>query len=86
MIFDTFAMVDWSGGNDTGPEPRRDAIWACIARGGLAEPPVYLRNRAEAEDWLDGLIGAEAAAGRLATDFLARAISYGAADSASAAG
>ena len=64
MTFDTFAMVDWSGGNDTGPEPRRDAIWACIARGGLAEPPVYLRNRAEAEDWLDGLIGAEAAAGR----------------------
>ncbi|MGR3804337.1 molybdopterin-binding protein [Marinibacterium profundimaris] len=63
-MFDTFAMVDWSGGNDTGPEERKDAIWACIARGGIAEPPKYLRNRQVAEDWLAGLIEAEALAGR----------------------
>lgn len=64
MRFDTFAMVDWSGGNDTGPQPRKDAIWACVARHGMAEPPVYLRNRVEAEAWLAGLIEVETAAGR----------------------
>ncbi|HBU55668.1 MAG TPA: molybdopterin guanine dinucleotide synthesis, partial [Sulfitobacter sp.] len=26
--FNTFVVVDWSGGNDTGPTPRKDAIWA----------------------------------------------------------
>lgn len=62
--FDTVVMVDWSGGNDTGPRPRKDAIWACIARGGRVEAPVYLRNRGAAEDWLSDLFAAEAAAGR----------------------
>ena len=64
MRFDTFAMVDWSGGNDTGPRPRKDAIWACVARGGVAESPVYLRNRQAAEDWLTALIEGELTAGR----------------------
>jgi molybdopterin molybdotransferase len=62
---DTVVVVDWSGGNDTGPRPRKDAIWAAVARrGGAGDPPVYLRNRAVAMDWLAGLLAAEAAAGR----------------------
>ncbi|MEM7088648.1 MAG: gephyrin-like molybdotransferase Glp [Pseudomonadota bacterium] len=63
-LFETFAMVDWSGGNDTGPRPRKDAIWACVVRNGQAQDPVYLRNRVVAEDWLDNLISTELAAGR----------------------
>ncbi|MGR3760487.1 molybdopterin guanine dinucleotide synthesis [Roseobacteraceae bacterium NS-SX3] len=62
--FDTFVMVDWSGGNDTGPRPRRDAIWACVARKGAAGEPLYLRNRSLAEAWLQELIEGELAAGR----------------------
>ena len=57
-------MVDWSGGNDTGPRPRKDAIWACVVRGGAAEVPVYLRNRALAQEWLADLIDTELTAGR----------------------
>ncbi|WP_428928776.1 molybdopterin-binding protein [Marinibacterium sp. SX1] len=57
-------MVDWSGGNDTGSAPRKDAIWACVAREGEAEAPVYLRNRDLAETWLAELIADELAAGR----------------------
>ncbi|NOC46267.1 gephyrin-like molybdotransferase Glp [Ruegeria sp. HKCCD7559] len=57
-------MVDWSGGNDTGPTPRKDAIWACIARNGKAFDPEYLRNRRIAEQRLDALIRAELKAGR----------------------
>lgn len=62
--FDTFAMVDWSGGNDRGAAPKRDAIWACVASGGASAEPVYLRNRALAEAWLSDLIETELAAGR----------------------
>jgi molybdopterin molybdotransferase len=62
--FDTFAMVDWSGGNDTGPTPRADAIWVAVARAGQVDAPVYLRNRGAAEAWLANLIDAELAAGR----------------------
>ncbi|CAN0582924.1 unnamed protein product, partial [Ectocarpus sp. 12 AP-2014] len=39
-------------------------IWACIARAGQAETPVYLRNRVDAEAWIVALIETEAAAGR----------------------
>ena len=52
MSFDRVAMLDWSGGNDTGPRPRRDAIWL----GEAGAPPRYLRNRQEAEAALAGLI------------------------------
>ncbi|KNG94092.1 molybdopterin-binding protein [Pseudaestuariivita atlantica] len=52
MTFDRIAMVDWSGGNDTGPTPRPDAIWIGTPEG----PPDYLRNRQLAEDRLAGLI------------------------------
>ncbi len=62
--FQSFAMVDWSGGNDTGPKPRKDAIWIAVVRAGRAEPPRYLRNRALAEEALHDLIDEERAAGR----------------------
>lgn len=61
--FDTFVMVDWSGGNDTGKTPRQDAIWACVARQGRAEEPQYLRNREIAEAWLANFFEQERAAG-----------------------
>ena len=66
MSFDTIIMVDWSAANDRGPRPVKDAIWACIARDGAAEDPVYLRNRQLAEDWLVTALEAEHAAGRRA--------------------
>lgn len=50
--WDRVIMVDWSGGNDTGPTPRKDAIWVCASEGGVAEEPLYLRNRVLAEAWL----------------------------------
>ena len=62
--FDTFVVVDWSGGNDTGPTPRKDDIWAGVSRGGISDPPVYLRNRSEAEAWIAALIEAELVQGR----------------------
>ncbi len=64
MIFDTFLMVDWSGGNDRGATPKKDAIWACTARGGVADAPVYMRNRQVAEDWITDVLRREAQAGR----------------------
>lgn len=62
--FDTFVVVDWSGGNDRGETPKKDAIWTCIARDGQAEDPVYQRNRQIAEAWLRDMIEIEIAAGR----------------------
>lgn len=62
--FDTFVIVDWSAGNDRGPNPVRDAIWAGVNRQSRAQAPVYLRNRQIAEDWLTALFKAEAQAGR----------------------
>ncbi len=62
--FDTIVMVDWSGGSDRGPTPKKDAIWAAVNRAGLAEEPVYLRNRQVAEDWLAELFTQERAANR----------------------
>lgn len=51
-MFDTVIMVDWSGGNDRGPRPKKDAIWAGVVRHGISAPPVYLRNRGIAEAWI----------------------------------
>ncbi|MEP2531276.1 gephyrin-like molybdotransferase Glp [Shimia sp.] len=62
--FDTFVMVDWSGGNDRGPTPKKDAIWVGVVRQGHSIAPVYLRNRQVAELWLEALIAEELAAGR----------------------
>ena len=64
MKADSYAMVDWSGGNDRGPRPKRDAIWACVVRDREADAPVYLRNRARAEAWLCDLIETELTADR----------------------
>lgn len=64
--FDSFLMVDWSGGNDRGARPVKDAIWVCAARDGRAEEPVYLRNRNVAEDWIADWLERERAAGRRA--------------------
>lgn len=52
MKFDRVIMVDWSGGNDRGPKPVKDAIWACIGANGTTSDPVYLRNRQVAEAWI----------------------------------
>ncbi|SFR59064.1 molybdopterin molybdotransferase [Yoonia tamlensis] len=52
MKFDRVVTVDWSGGNDRGATPKKDAIWAAIGSGGAAQDPVYLRNRQVAERWL----------------------------------
>ena len=62
--FDTFIMVDWSGGKDRGPTPAKDAIWACVAATGQIGEPVYLRNRRIAETWIGDRLEAELAAGR----------------------
>lgn len=59
-MFDTYVIVDWSGGNDRGVTPKADAIWACIA----GQDPVYFRNRQLVETWLAELFEAEIAAGR----------------------
>ena len=65
MAWETILMVDWSGGKDTGRRPRKDAIWAAVARRGEpAIPRVYLRNRAVAGEWLADLLDAELRAGR----------------------
>ncbi|MEL6838118.1 MAG: gephyrin-like molybdotransferase Glp [Pseudomonadota bacterium] len=57
-------MVDWSGGNDRGPTPKKDAIWVCAARDGVAREPVYLRNRQIAEAWIKTFVTDERSAGR----------------------
>jgi molybdopterin molybdotransferase len=62
--YDTFVMVDWSGGNQKPKRPSADAIWAGVVRQGKAEQPVYLRDRGQAEAWLAALIEDELAAGR----------------------
>lgn len=64
MSFDTFAIVDWSGGKDTGAAPRADAIWSALVRQGRASAPVYHRNRQVCARWLTDLIETETAAGR----------------------
>ena len=64
MTFDAVLMVDWSGGNDRGSQPKKDAIWSCLARGGVAEEPVYHRNRQVAEAAIVATLEAERAAGR----------------------
>lgn len=62
--WDSFVVVDWSGGNDTGPKPRKDAIWAGAVLAGAEQEPVYLRNREIAYQWLCDLIRRERALDR----------------------
>ncbi len=64
-LFDTVVMVDWSAAARPSPaRPSADAIWIGVARGGVCEPPRYLRTRAEACAALADLLAAERAAGR----------------------
>jgi molybdopterin molybdotransferase len=50
--FDRFVMVDWSGGNDAGPTPRKDAIWIGESGPEGEADPLYQRNRLTAEETL----------------------------------
>ncbi|WP_420327802.1 molybdopterin guanine dinucleotide synthesis [Mameliella sp.] len=50
--FDRFLMVDWSGGNDAGPRPRKDAIWIGETGPEGEAEPLYQRNRRVAEETL----------------------------------
>jgi len=51
--FDAILIVDWSGGADRGPRPVPDAIWAVFQPvTGPEAAPRYLRNRAEATDFI----------------------------------
>lgn len=50
--WDRVIMVDWSGGNETGPSPKADAIWSASARAGVPEAPIYHRSRQVVEAWL----------------------------------
>ncbi len=50
--FDKFLMVDWSGGNDRGPRPTKDAIWSALATATGVAPGQYHRNRQVAEAYL----------------------------------
>lgn len=62
--FDSIAIVDWSAGNDTGPTPRKDAIWIGSSIARVARSPIYVRNRVLAFEHLSALIKAEVTAGR----------------------
>lgn len=62
--WDTVVMVDWASGNDTGPAPRKDALWIGVTRGGAGQKPIYQRNRQVAEETLGALIEEEMAEGR----------------------
>ena len=62
--FDSFVVIDWAAGNDTGPKPRKDAIWAAGQIDGSETEAVYFRNRVIAEEWLVRLISREIVAGR----------------------
>lgn len=64
MTYDSFVMVDWSGGNDRGAKPTSDAIWVGVSRGETSEDPLYFRNRQVFEDWARNFIDAELTAGR----------------------
>lgn len=62
--FDTILVADWSAGKRRPARPSKDAIWLGVARGGVADDPVYCRSRHDAEALIAGLIKAEKDAGR----------------------
>ncbi len=57
-------MVDWSGGNDRGPTPTKDAIWVGISRSGSSEDPRYFRNRQTFFSWITDFLDTELTAKR----------------------
>ncbi len=62
--FDTIARVDGWGGNDRGPTPKKDAIWAAVRRAESSKATVYLRNRKMAQTWMTNLTQGKIAARR----------------------
>ncbi len=50
--WDTTIMIDWSGGNDRGAAPKKDAIWAGVHHGNTFEAPHYFRTRQSLTTWL----------------------------------
>ncbi|GFE65047.1 hypothetical protein KIN_21210 [Litoreibacter roseus] len=69
-LYDRYIAVDWSGGNDTGPTPKADAIWVAVYTDGPPETPHYIRNRLLAEEWLtDQISDALANGARLCVGF-----------------
>jgi molybdopterin molybdotransferase len=56
MRFDNILVVDWSGGNDRGPSPKKDAIWTALITPNRPEAPIYHRNRQVVETYLQTLI------------------------------
>ncbi len=62
--FDTIARVDGWGGNDRGPTPKKDAIWAAVRRAESSKAPGDLRNHEMAQTWMTNLTQDEIAAGR----------------------
>lgn len=62
--FDSFVVVDWSSGADTGPKPRKDAVWAGAKLGDETLEPTYFRNRQVAGSWLKETIASEVEAKR----------------------
>lgn len=57
-------MVDWSGGNDRGPTPTKDAIWVGISRKDASEKPLYFRNRQAFHSWMNQFLESELTANR----------------------
>lgn len=57
-------MVDWSGGNDRGPTPTKDAIWVGVTHGNTPQDPRYFRNRHVFMDWITAFLEAELTAQR----------------------
>lgn len=64
MTWDTTVIVDWSGGNDRGPRPTHDAIWAGVQRADQSEDPRYFRNRQTSSDWIIPFLDTELTANR----------------------
>ncbi|SEN16262.1 molybdopterin molybdotransferase [Pseudorhodobacter antarcticus] len=55
MQFDNILIVDWSGGNDRGKSPKKDAIWSTLIDGSTPVKPIYHRNRQVVEAYLHAL-------------------------------
>jgi molybdopterin molybdotransferase len=62
MQFDNILIVDWSGGNDRGKSPKKDAIWSTLIERGTAQAPIYHRNRQVVETYLTALFTQKTAA------------------------
>ena len=62
--WDSVVVVDWSAANDRGKAPKKDAIWIGAVIEGVAQEPVYQRNRQIAETTLSEMIEVHIAQGR----------------------